>query len=42
VGGGGDSWASTFKAAVGAIAHTCLVLSPWDDPVVLTRSWCLW
>jgi hypothetical protein len=40
--GVGSGWASTFKAAVGAIAHTCLVLSPWDDPVVLTRSWCLW
>ena len=42
VGASGDDWASTFKTAVGAIAHTCLVLSPWDDPVVLTRSWCLW
>ena len=36
------SWASTFKLAVGAIGHTLLVLSPWDDPIVVTRSWCLW
>ena len=24
------------------IGKTILVLSPWDDPVPLTRAWCLW
>jgi len=35
-------WSSTFLNAVGAIGHTCLVLSPWDAPIPLTRAWCLW
>jgi tetratricopeptide (TPR) repeat protein len=25
-----------------ALGSTVLVLSPWDDPVALTRAWCLW
>jgi tetratricopeptide (TPR) repeat protein len=24
------------------LGSTLLVLSPWDDPVALTRAWCLW
>ena len=34
--------AGVFKTAVAAFGHTLLVLAPWQDPVVLTRSWCLW
>jgi tetratricopeptide (TPR) repeat protein len=35
-------WSSTFLSAIGKIGHTCLVLSPWDDPIPLKRAWCLW
>jgi len=35
-------WSSTFKSRIGSIGTTLLVLSPWDDPVPLTRSWCLY
>ena len=35
-------WQTTFKEAVGGIGHTLLVLAPWENPVPLTRSWCLW
>ena len=35
-------WCTTFQSAVGKIGHTCLVLSPWDAPISLTRAWCLW
>lgn len=35
-------WSSTFLSAIGKIGNTCLVLSPWDDPIPLKRAWCLW
>jgi hypothetical protein len=35
-------WTRAFKAAVRRIGHTLLVLQPWDAPLPLTRSWCLW
>ena len=35
-------WATTFSRAVAEFGHTVLVLTPWDDPVPLKRSWCLW
>jgi tetratricopeptide (TPR) repeat protein len=35
-------WSSTFKQAVQAVGHTLMLLSPWDAPEPLTRSWCLW
>ena len=31
-----------FMEAVGRIGHTLLVLTPFDQPMVLSRSWCLW
>ncbi len=31
-----------FAQAVTCIGHTLLVLQPWDAPLPLTRSWCLW
>ena len=37
-----DFWDTTFKAAIRMIGHTVMLLSPWDKPVPLTRSWCLW
>jgi len=35
-------WFTTFKEAVASIGHTVLVLMPWDDPIPLTRAWCIW
>ena len=35
-------WSTTFQSAISAIGNTVMMLSPWDQPVVLTRSWCLW
>ena len=35
-------WSGAFTAAIAAIKHTLLVLQPWNEPVPLSRSWCLW
>jgi tetratricopeptide (TPR) repeat protein len=35
-------WLSTFQNAIARIGKTIMVLSPWDDPVPLTRAWCIW
>jgi tetratricopeptide (TPR) repeat protein len=35
-------WTETFQAAIGRIGRTVMMLSPWNDPVPLTRAWCLW
>jgi len=35
-------FSTTFMEAVGAIGHVLLVMTPWTQPVVLSRSWCLW
>ena len=37
-----DWWFTTFKEAVASIKHTVLILMPWDDPIPLTRAWCIW
>eukprot|EP00045_Choanoeca_perplexa_P008828 m.82952 g.82952 ORF g.82952 m.82952 type:complete len:675 (-) comp14638_c0_seq12:71-2095(-) len=34
-------WTSVFATSVGNIGHTLLLYGPWDDPVPLKRSWCL-
>ena len=34
-------WCNTFKVAISDIGHTLMVLSPWADPITLTRAWCL-
>jgi len=36
-----EQWANTFKNAVQKMGNTVMVLAPWDNPVVLTRMWCL-
>jgi hypothetical protein len=35
-------WSTTFQDAIGIIGQTVMMFSPWDRPVTLTRSWCLW
>jgi tetratricopeptide (TPR) repeat protein len=36
------NWDVTFQLTIAAIGHTCLVLSPWRDPLPLRRAWILW
>jgi tetratricopeptide (TPR) repeat protein len=35
-------WCTTFKSAIAQFHHTVMVLAPWDNPVPLTRAWCLY
>ena len=35
-------WRTTFKKTIKTIGKLVLVLSPWNDPLPLTRAWCLW
>lgn len=35
-------WCTTFRDSITAIGRVVLVLSPWRDPLPLTRAWCLW
>jgi tetratricopeptide (TPR) repeat protein len=39
---GSEWWRTTFMQAIGSMGHTVMMLSPWDDPIPLTRAWCLW
>eukprot|EP01041_Mallomonas_annulata_P004501 gene4501-8953_t len=34
-------WSTTFKSAIAQFHYTVMVLSPWHDPIPLTRAWCL-
>ena len=35
-------WCNTFQSAIRDFGYTILVLTPWRDPIPLTRAWCLW
>ncbi len=35
-------WSGTFKSAIQSMGRTVMVLSPWNNPIPLTRAWCLW
>eukprot|EP01047_Picozoa_sp_COSAG01_P014816 COSAG01_NODE_730_length_14022_cov_127.417511_6_plen_849_part_00 len=35
-------WETAFAQAVAKIGHTCLMMTPWSAPVVISRAWCLW
>ena len=35
-------WATTFKSAIISFGRTVMVLAPWNDPIPLTRGWCVW
>jgi len=37
-----DYWSTTFQSAIQSFGHTVMVFAPWDDPIPLTRAWCLW
>jgi tetratricopeptide (TPR) repeat protein len=35
-------WSGTFKTAISGIGKTVMVLAPWNNPIPLTRGWCIW
>ena len=35
-------WCGTFKSAIQKFGYTVMVLSPWSNPIPLTRAWCIW
>jgi len=37
-----DWWSGTVGQCIEMIGHTVMLLAPWDDPIPLTRAWCLW
>ncbi|KDO20802.1 hypothetical protein SPRG_13618 [Saprolegnia parasitica CBS 223.65] len=36
-----EPWALTFKTSLAAIGNVVMTLHPWNDPIVLRRSWCV-
>lgn len=34
-------WCMTFKQAIQRIGRVAVVITPWEDPIPLQRSWCL-
>ena len=37
-----DWWATTFRSAIQDFGRVVVVISPWFDPIVFTRAWCLY
>jgi hypothetical protein len=35
-------WSNTFKIAISEFGQTVMVFAPWNDPIPLTRAWCIW
>lgn len=35
-------WCETFMGAIRSMNRVVMVMEPWDNPVPLTRAWCLW
>jgi hypothetical protein len=35
-------WSCTFRKAISSIGKTVMVFAPWNDPIPLTRGWCIW
>jgi hypothetical protein len=35
-------WCGNFRHAIVDIGKTIAVFQPWNDPIPLTRAWCLW
>ncbi|KAF0694015.1 Aste57867_15074 [Aphanomyces stellatus] len=36
-----DYWVDSFQSALTAIGQVVMVLSPWQNPTTLTRTWCV-
>eukprot|EP00053_Salpingoeca_punica_P024826 m.14785 g.14785 ORF g.14785 m.14785 type:complete len:518 (+) comp7228_c0_seq1:82-1635(+) len=37
-----DWWQTAFKKQIKDIGKVLLVMAPWQDPIPMTRAWCLW
>ena len=35
-------WKTTFRTSIKSIGAVLLVLAPWNNPIPITRAWCLW
>ncbi|KDO22628.1 hypothetical protein SPRG_21110 [Saprolegnia parasitica CBS 223.65] len=35
------SWSTTFKNSLATIGNMVMIMHPWNDPIVLRRSWCV-
>ncbi|KDO22296.1 hypothetical protein SPRG_12136 [Saprolegnia parasitica CBS 223.65] len=36
-----EYWSTTFKSQLAAIGNVVMIMHPWNDPIVLRRSWCV-
>ncbi|EQC30498.1 hypothetical protein SDRG_11814 [Saprolegnia diclina VS20] len=36
-----EYWSTTFKDSLAAIGNMVMIMHPWNDPIVLRRSWCV-
>ncbi|KDO22643.1 hypothetical protein SPRG_12272 [Saprolegnia parasitica CBS 223.65] len=36
-----EYWSTTFKNGLAAIGNVVMIMHPWNDPIVLRRSWCV-
>lgn len=34
-------WCTTFKESIRSIGSVLLIMTPWDNPIPLSRAWCL-
>lgn len=34
-------WQNTFKTSIGVIGQVLLIMMPWNNPIPMTRAWCL-
>jgi hypothetical protein len=34
-------WSGTFPQGIREVGHTIVIASPWEHPLLLTRTWCL-
>ena len=37
-----ERWGDTFSNMIGKMGRVVAVLSPWDKPLLYTRTWCMW
>jgi hypothetical protein len=35
-------WTNTFTTSISEIGEVMLIMIPWNNPIILSRCWCLW
>ena len=35
-------WSTTFRLSIKSIGVVLIVMAPWDNPIPISRAWCLW